>query len=26
MARVCRTIPYEVLVQVGQRIPRVTVD
>jgi alanine racemase len=26
MARVCGTIPYEVLVQVGQRIPRVTVD
>ena len=26
MARVCGTIPYEVLVQVGARIPRVTVD
>ena len=26
MARICGTIPYEVLVQVGQRIPRVTVD
>jgi len=26
MARACRTIPYEILVQVGQRIPRVTVD
>ena len=26
MARVCGTIPYEILVQVGPRIPRVTVD
>jgi alanine racemase len=26
MARVCGTIPYEILVQVGARIPRVTVD
>lgn len=26
MARTCGTIPYEILVQVGPRIPRVTVD
>jgi len=26
MARVCGTIPYEILVQVGPRIPRVAVD
>jgi alanine racemase len=26
MARICGTIPYEILVQVGPRIPRVTVD
>jgi alanine racemase len=26
MARVCGTIPYEILVQVGPRIPRVTLD
>jgi len=26
MARVCGTIPYEILVQVGPRIPRVTID
>ena len=26
MARVCGTIPYEILVQVGPRIPRATVD
>jgi alanine racemase len=26
MARICGTIPYEILVQVGARIPRVTVD
>ena len=26
MAHVCGTIPYEILVQVGPRIPRVTVD
>ncbi|HLO10578.1 MAG TPA: alanine racemase C-terminal domain-containing protein, partial [Desulfobacteria bacterium] len=26
MARICGTIPYEILVQVGPRIPRVTID
>jgi alanine racemase len=26
MARICGTIPYEILVQVGPRIPRVSVD
>jgi alanine racemase len=26
MARVCGTIPYEILTQVGPRIPRVTID
>jgi alanine racemase len=26
MARVCGTIPYEILTQVGARIPRVAVD
>jgi alanine racemase len=26
MARICGTIPYEILVQVGPRIPRLTVD
>jgi alanine racemase len=26
MARACGTIPYEILVQVGSRIPRATID
>jgi len=26
MARICGTIPYEILAQVGPRIPRVYVD
>ncbi|HEY6096980.1 MAG TPA: alanine racemase C-terminal domain-containing protein, partial [Candidatus Deferrimicrobium sp.] len=26
MARACGTIPYEILAQVGARVPRVTVD
>ena len=26
MARLCGTIPYEILTQVGARIPRVAVD